>query len=142
MITVMREMITVINENDYSDNHRNHWYQKACRLQSNHCNHDITKIKGGQSIIEYTMFIAVVVLALLAMQVYLKRGLQGKVKDMADQISPALYNPNLTISDYSTNTSSETQSHYDRGTFTQDIIYENTSRTGTETVLPETVPFL
>lgn len=105
-----------------------------------HRNHYTTKIKGGQSIIEYAMFIAVVVLALLAMQVYFKRGIQGKMKDMADQISPALYNPNLTTSDYSTNTSSRTESHYVRGNFTQESS-EQTNTSGRLEVERETVPF-
>lgn len=97
----------------------------------------ITDMKG-QSITEYAMFIVVMVLALLAMQIYLKRGLQGRIKDYADQISPALYNPNTTLSNYSTNTSSFSQSFYTRGLFTQDLIYESTNRTGREIVYPET----
>jgi len=48
--------------------------------------------KKGQSTLEYAIIIAVVVAALLAMQVYIKRGLQGKLRqasdDIGDQFSP------------------------------------------------------
>lgn len=97
------------------------------------------RAKGGQSIIEYAMFIAVVVLALLAMQVYLKRGLQGKIKDMADQISPALYNPNLTIAETNSNATFRSNSFYDRaGVFTS-YSTEMTNQSGSMVVQPETV---
>lgn len=40
----------------------------------------------GQSTLEYAVIIAVVVSALLAIQIYMKRGLQGKLRDSTDQI--------------------------------------------------------
>jgi hypothetical protein len=43
------------------------------------------KIKA-QSTLEYAIVIAVVVAALLAMQIYMKRGVQGKLHESADQI--------------------------------------------------------
>lgn len=94
---------------------------------------------GGQSIIEYAMFITVVVMALLAMQVYFKRGIQGKIKDMADQISPVLYNSNFTESNFTTVTSSHTKSFYAEGEFSQDIFYDVSNRTGRQVVHPEYV---
>ncbi len=42
--------------------------------------------KKGQSTLEYALLIAVVVGALLAMQPYLKRGVQGNLRDSSDQI--------------------------------------------------------
>lgn len=104
---------------------------------------------GGQSIIEYTMFIAVVVLALLAMQVYLKRGLQGKIKDMADQVSTVLYNPNTTESNFTTRASSHTEAFYsigrtavDKGAYTLDVISDYSNRTGRQEVTFEIVEVL
>lgn len=44
-----------------------------------------TKLIGGQSIAEYAVIISVVTAALLAMQVYLKRGIQAAVKYSTDQ---------------------------------------------------------
>jgi hypothetical protein len=43
--------------------------------------------KPGQSILEYTVIIAIVVTALMIMQVYLKRGIQAATKAAADQLS-------------------------------------------------------
>jgi Flp pilus assembly pilin Flp len=40
--------------------------------------------RGGQSTIEYGIMIGAVVLALVAMQAYLKRGLQGFIKGQTD----------------------------------------------------------
>jgi len=94
----------------------------------------------GQSIIEYAMFIAVVVLALLAMQVYLKRGLQGKIRETANQISDGvLYNPNTTESNFTTRTSSRTESFYEEGEYSQNIVYDVSNRTGNQEVHPDVV---
>jgi len=43
-------------------------------------------MKKAQSLSEYVLLIAVVSLALLAMQTYAKRGLQGTIKFMADEL--------------------------------------------------------
>ena len=51
--------------------------------------------KRAQSTLEYALMIAVVVGALIAMQVYVKRGLQGKLKDSTDQIGEQ-YSPGYT----------------------------------------------
>lgn len=40
----------------------------------------------GQSILEYAMIVAVVVAALLAIQIYMKRGVEGKLRSSADDI--------------------------------------------------------
>lgn len=42
----------------------------------------------GQSMIEYVLLLGVVSVALIAMQVYMKRGIQGAVKVSADQLGP------------------------------------------------------
>lgn len=42
--------------------------------------------KRGQSTLEYGVIIAVVVAALLAMQMYMKRGLQGRLGQAADDV--------------------------------------------------------
>ncbi len=40
----------------------------------------------GQSTLEYAMIIAVVVGAIIAMQIYLRRGVQGKLRESVDNI--------------------------------------------------------
>lgn len=58
--------------------------------------------KRAQSTLEYAVIIAVVVAGLIAMQAYVKRGLQGKIKDATDdigeQFSPEHSTASTTIS--------------------------------------------
>lgn len=95
------------------------------------------KLTRGQSITEYTVFITVMVMALLAMQIYLKRGVQGKIKDMADSISPSLYNPNTTTSNYTTSRSRQYTSTYARGVANTTVLLDSTNRTGYDYVEPD-----
>jgi hypothetical protein len=46
--------------------------------------------RKGQNIAEYSILIALIIAAAVAMQVYVKRGLQGRVADATD------YNPSIT----------------------------------------------
>jgi len=68
--------------------------------------------KRGQSTLEYAVIIAVVVAGLIAMQAYVKRGLQGKLKqasdDIGEQYSPGRTTGGSTVT--STVTSTETVS--------------------------------
>jgi len=45
------------------------------------------KRQGGQSILEYTLIIAVVVAALTTMSVYVQRSVQANLKVIEDQIN-------------------------------------------------------
>ena len=57
--------------------------------------------KRAQTTIEYAVLIGVIVAGLIAMQVYLKRGMQGRLKASADDISGGfVYSPGATNSDY------------------------------------------
>lgn len=42
--------------------------------------------RKGQSTVEYAVVIAVIIAALIAMQIYMKRGTMGKLRDATDQI--------------------------------------------------------
>ncbi|MDD4938677.1 MAG: hypothetical protein PHE18_01585 [Candidatus Omnitrophica bacterium] len=44
------------------------------------------RMQKGQSTLEYALIIAVVVGALLAMQIYMKRGMEGRMRKAADDI--------------------------------------------------------
>ncbi len=56
--------------------------------------------RRAQSTVEYAILIAVVVGALLAMQIYMKRGVQGKLRsatdDIGEQFSPSAYKAKFT----------------------------------------------
>lgn len=54
--------------------------------------------KKAQSTLEYAVVIAVVVAALIAMQAYVKRGMQGKLKQSSDDIGEQ-YSPGRTLED-------------------------------------------
>ena len=60
----------------------------------------------GQGTLEYAVLIAAVVGALLAMQSYMKRGIQGKLRDSADSIGEQYSAGNMT-STYTTEQTGE-----------------------------------
>lgn len=65
--------------------------------------------RGGQSLLEYVILLAVIISSLLIMQFYVKRGYQGRLKQEADDIGQQ-YSPGHTTSVVQTltNTNSET----------------------------------
>ena len=54
--------------------------------------------KKGQSMLEYAVFIAAFIAALIGMQLYLRYALQGKLKETADELSTQHYSPGHTES--------------------------------------------
>lgn len=54
------------------------------------------KRKKGQSTLEYAMVIAVIVAALVAMQIYMKRSVQGKLRSATDDIGQQYSVGNMT----------------------------------------------
>ncbi len=94
------------------------------------------KSKKGQSTLEYAIIIAVVAAALLAMQVYIKRGIQGKLRSSTDEIGEQ-YSPGLTTGSYTTTTgTTSTESRTAEGKTTTEITRGDQSVTGDETVAP------
>ncbi len=57
--------------------------------------------KRAQSTLEYAVVIAIIVGGLLAMQMYIKRGVQGRLKQASDDIGEQ-YSPGQSKSDYTT----------------------------------------
>ena len=51
---------------------------------------------------EYAFLVAVVVAGLIAMQIYLKRGLQGRLRLSGDTLSETQYSPGHTVSNLTT----------------------------------------
>lgn len=64
----------------------------------------------AQSTLEYAIIVTVAVAALLAMQIYFKRGIQGKLKDSSDNIgsqyAAELTTDNSTVTTATTSTES------------------------------------
>ena len=58
----------------------------------------LIKLRKAQSTLEYAVVIFAIVAALVTMQIYLKRGIQGKMRQSADSIGEQ-YAPENTTSD-------------------------------------------
>lgn len=90
--------------------------------------------KQGQSTLEYALLIAAVVAGLVMMQIYLKRGIGGRLKSGADNIGEQ-FDPRAFSSNYTTtfnSTRNETvHNKTTNSTLTKDEI---TNRTGSENV--------
>lgn len=56
----------------------------------------------GQSTLEYVILLGFVVAALIAMGVYMKRGMEGKLRESTDQVGDQ-YDPKKVTSTYTTN---------------------------------------
>lgn len=101
-------------------------------------------MKRAQSSLEFAVVIAAVVVALLAMQVYIKRSLQGRLRQSADELSQQQYEPKNTVSDMTitqnsditTNTSTEDTGTQYKTTSTTIINSQSEHRVGNETILP------
>jgi len=65
--------------------------------------------KKGQSIIEYALLLAIILAALMIMQIVIKRAYQGRIRQEADSVGPQ-YSPNHTQMTLITNTTSNSAS--------------------------------
>lgn len=61
----------------------------------------------GQTVLETAILLLAIVIAFLAMQAYLRRGIAGRVRDSVDAIGQQ-YDPGDTVSDFSINHVSNT----------------------------------
>jgi uncharacterized protein (UPF0333 family) len=88
----------------------------------------------GQSTLEYVILIGFVVAAIIAMGVYMKRGVQGKLKESADQVGEQ-YSAGNTTSVYTTRTNlNQTENMIRGGQTTTTVTQNQQSKTGSETV--------
>lgn len=83
--------------------------------------------------VEYALVLAVVVAGLLAMQIYLKRGIQGRLRLASESQSENRYSPGMVNSDLQTYIYLDTLETNGLGWSTSDTI-ETRTRTGNETV--------
>ncbi|MFH1077572.1 MAG: hypothetical protein V1753_12230, partial [Pseudomonadota bacterium] len=106
----------------------------------------LRRFRKGQSTAEYAIVIGLVIAAAVAMQVYVKRGVQGKMKDATDYNDPAAagmmstrqYEPDYmtTAAMVSTRKAEETAETTKGGGISRVIVGEDvSSRAGTTTIL-------
>lgn len=101
--------------------------------------------RQGQSTAEYAVVLGVVIAAVIAMQVYVKRGLQAKIKGVADHYSATgaanvggtkQYEPSYVDSTYTVNQTRDSTDELTSGGGTSRTgITETTTRTGSGTTL-------
>jgi len=110
------------------------------------------KNKKAQSVLEYALLFTVFVTALLAMQMFLKRSMQGKFREIANELSPQHYaaghtttGPEGIITKSQSETISKTETEVAKGnnpdgsedriktTSTTEIINDLQTRSGSET---------
>ena len=88
----------------------------------------------GQSTLEIVMLLGFVVAALVAMNVYMKRGIQGKLRESTDQIGEQ-YSAGYTTATYVTKSNyKQTENMAAGGAVTTTIDRNESSRTGSEAV--------
>lgn len=93
--------------------------------------------KSAQTTLEYAILIGVIVAGLIAMQVYLKRGWQGKLRDSADNMGEQ-FSPKHTTYNYTMNTTSNSTEDLGNGTSTTHILSQVSDKVGSEHVSNET----
>jgi hypothetical protein len=108
----------------------------------------IFRNEKAQNTAEYAILIALVIAAAMAIQTYVKRGLQAKVRDavisytddstVAQLGTTGQYEPYYLQSDFTTTQdASQTVDELDGGGWTRDVSQDATGRTGEQT---NTVP--
>ena len=85
--------------------------------------------RRGQSTLEYAVLIVVVIGALLTIQVYIKRGVQGRLKSASDDIGDQYSDGNTNVLKVVTRNSDSTESFNAGNSSTQLTVPENTLTT-------------
>ena len=88
--------------------------------------------KRAQTTAEYAVLLGLVIAAVLAMQVYVKRSLQGKIKEQADEVGNQ-YEPYYLSSDFTSNRDGSQSSTLQTGGSVGRTLSDRASRTGTQT---------
>ncbi|MCM8782804.1 MAG: hypothetical protein NC909_00180 [Candidatus Omnitrophica bacterium] len=99
----------------------------------------ILNYKRAQTLTEYAILLGIIATAIIAMQVYVKRGLQGRVKDGTDYLgqqtmaigSTGQYEPYYIEQDFTTGRSSQqTETLETGGGVRRDVTADITNRSG------------
>ena len=93
--------------------------------------------KRGQSTLEYAVLIVVIIGALLTIQVYIKRGVQGRLRSAADDIGDQYSDGNTNVIKQ-TNRSSETREVFNAGNTTSQIVGNELTNSITNSVILNT----
>lgn len=86
--------------------------------------------RQGQSTLEYAVLIIIIIGALLSIQVYIKRGIQGRLKGAADDIGDQFSVGNTNVTQTMT-TGSTTKDTFSAGVSSSTLVGEETTSTVT-----------
>lgn len=86
--------------------------------------------KKGQSTLEYAILIIIIIGALLSIQVYIKRGIQGRLKGAADDIGDQFSVGNTNVVQIMT-TSSKTKDTFAAGVSGSTLLGDEVTKTTT-----------
>lgn len=89
--------------------------------------------KKGQSTLEYAVLIAVIVAGLLTMQMFMKRGYQGRLRSSTDDIGEQ-FSPEYATTNYTATSNMIASEKTTQATGTLSHLSQTQSRTGSETV--------
>lgn len=84
----------------------------------------------GQSTLEYAVLIIIIIGALLSIQVYIKRGIQGRLKSSADEVGDQFSPGNMNVVTR-TSTTSRTNQTFQSGVSRTNMLAPETTTTGT-----------
>jgi hypothetical protein len=87
----------------------------------------------AQTTLEYAILIGVIVAGLIAMQIYLKRGYQGKLRESADSMGQQ-FSAGETTMDYGSTSYTNSTENVTGGVTTSTIKAQNSERRGAERV--------
>jgi len=90
--------------------------------------------KRGQSTLEYAVLIVVIIGALLTIQVYMKRGIQGRLMGASDDIGDQ-YSPGNTNIIKTTIKNSDTQEQFNAGTSSTTMNNPETTNTTSNSII-------
>ena len=93
--------------------------------------------KRGQSTLEYAVLIVVIIGALLTLQVYIKRGVQGRLKSAADDIGDQ-YSDGNTNEIRTTNRTSNTEETFQNGVSSSNLLSPETTNTTQNSIIVNT----
>ncbi len=94
--------------------------------------------KKAQSTLEYALIIAVIVAALLAIQIYMKRGVQGKLRESSDQIGEQFDAGKTSVYSHKNRpVTGTTIQKVDKGKTTTSTVSDAQTESGREEVSPQ-----
>ncbi|MBU1869558.1 MAG: hypothetical protein KJ818_03720 [Candidatus Omnitrophica bacterium] len=91
------------------------------------------KKRKGQTTLEYAILIGVIVAGLIAMQIYVKRGYMGKMRESADDMGKQ-FAPGASTYTYTYSSHSQTNETVQDGKTTTKILTSTSNKTGSEQV--------